>query len=127
MFTEKENEISVMEKSPVNAEKTWGGDESEWKNWDGAERDLDTAKFNNLQMQEMVSERTKAAYEQVYGTSVKEISHDLLAQFFIDNDGPRYFRRRFLYRFNDTTGFDKEKIKKYYKGKLWETETKEHA
>jgi len=127
MFTEKENEISVLENSPVNAEKIWGGDESEWKNWQDAERDLDLKKFNDLQMQEMVSERTKAAYEKVYGTHVKEVSQDMLAQFFVDNDGPRYFRRRFLYRFNDSTDYDKEKIKKYYEGKLWEKETKEHA
>jgi len=127
MFTEKENEISVMEKSSINAEKIWGGDESEWANWQSAERDMDIAKFNNSQMQEMVSDRTKAAYEQVYGTSVKEISPDLLAQFFIDNDGPRYFRRRFLFRFNDSTGYDKKKIEEYYEGKLWEKETKEHV
>jgi hypothetical protein len=127
MFTEKENEISVLEKPPIAAEKIWGGDESEWKNWQDAERDMDIGKYNKLQMEEMVSERTRAAFENVYGTSTKEISPDLLAKFFIDNDGPRYFRRRFLYRFNDSTGYDKEKIGKYYEGKLWEKETKEHA
>jgi hypothetical protein len=131
MFSENKNEISVAEKPAIDAEEIWGGDESEWANWRTAERDMEIGEYNMLQMKEMVSDRTKEAFEKVYGTLAKDISPDLLAnllaKFFIDNGGTRYFRRRFLFRFKDSTGFDSEKIKQYYEGKLWEKETNEHA
>jgi hypothetical protein len=128
MFTENKNEFAILDGEPlINPEKIWGGDELEWKDWKNAERNMSLEQYNNEQVREMTGDHTKAAFEKVYGTSIKEINPELLARFFMDHGGSIYFKRRFYCRRNEDGGVTLEMIKNYYENKLWEKETSEHA
>jgi len=133
MLIEKENEISVAEKEPIDPKEIWGGNESEWEKWESAkpdERDLNSETYNVEQLKVMKGKETRSAYAkdfvQKYGLMpMPEPSENDLINFFISNGGTIWFKRRFQWRRNDVD-FEKD-IEKYYKGKLWEKETKEHA
>jgi hypothetical protein len=122
MFAENQNEIGIAEKSVIDLEKIWGGDESKWANWRKAERNKNLADYMKAQRELILSDETKKAFEDVYGTMVKEPNEDLLATFFIEKGGAIFFRRQF---FQNRGDIDFKIIEDYYENKRWNDELSE--
>ncbi|HTW96802.1 MAG TPA: hypothetical protein VMD74_04070 [Candidatus Methylomirabilis sp.] len=127
-----DQKIAAGEEIKNEAEKIWGGDESEWASWETAspeQKDLDELSYNAEQIKVMLGKETRdayaAAFAKTYGAMpMPEPGENDLVDFFMKNGGSIYFKRRVFWRRKDIKFED---IKHYYQNRLWEKETIGHA
>lgn len=120
MSLEKENKSAIETLHAFNAEHVWGGEEWEWKNWENAQRYMDSHQYNLKQMEEMVSIKTREAFMSEEHREPE--SDDQLGEFFVRKGGARWFKRRFFQYRSDRP---EEEIRKYYQNREWETKEKD--
>jgi|GEM_PF-5298017 hypothetical protein len=118
MFKESENAVLETE-AMIDPEKIWGNDEEEWAGWREAKRDKMPADYAAAQAKEITGERTRNAYEKVFGKMTKTPSEDMLADFFVKRGGSIYFKRRNL-QYQQKISF--ENIRDYYENERWKEE-----